>query len=61
MFLKFREDTPVSRQHVIDLVHRDKHLSLTPEGILAAELSSEDSRELVDEIHALLDKIAVLE
>jgi transcription-repair coupling factor (superfamily II helicase) len=61
VFLKFREDTPVSRQHVIDLVHRDKHLSLTPEGILAAELSSEDSRELVDEIHALLDKIAVLE
>ena len=59
--MKFREDTPVSRQHIIDLVHRDKHLSLTPEGIMAAELYSEDSRELVEEVHALLDKIAVLE
>ena len=61
VFLKFREDTPVSRQHVIDLVHRDKLLSLTPDGIMAAELTSEDSRELVEEIHTLLDKIAVLE
>jgi transcription-repair coupling factor (superfamily II helicase) len=61
VFLKFREDTPVSRQHVIDLVHRDRLLSLTPEGIMAAELSSEDSGELVQKIHTLLDKIAVLE
>ncbi|MEE8349436.1 MAG: transcription-repair coupling factor [Acidobacteriota bacterium] len=61
VFLKFREDTPISRQHVIDLVGRDRLLSLTPEGIMTAELTSGDSRELVEEIHALLDKIAVLE
>ena len=61
VFLRFREDTPVSRQHIIDLVHRDRLLSLTPEGIMAAELSSEDSRDLVQKIHTLLDKIAVLE
>jgi transcription-repair coupling factor (superfamily II helicase) len=61
VFLKFREDTPVSRQHVIDLVHRDQLLSLTPKGIMTAELISRDSHELVEEIHTLLDKIAVLE
>jgi len=61
VFLKLREDTPVSRQHVINLVHQDKLLSLTPEGIMAAELISRDSHKMVEEVHALLDKIAVLE
>ncbi|MEE2821581.1 MAG: transcription-repair coupling factor [Acidobacteriota bacterium] len=61
IFLKFREDTPVSRRNVIELVQRDRLLSLTPEGIMVAELTSGDSHELVKQIHTLLDEIAVLE
>ena len=61
IFLKFREDTPVSRKHIIDLVHLDGKLSLTPEGIMVAEVSSTHPGEVVEGVHTLLDKIAVLE
>ena len=60
--LKFREDTPVSRDHIIDLVHQSEdHLSLTPEGILSAEMSFVDGPEVFENVHGLLDKVAVLE
>ncbi len=60
--LKFREDTPVSRDHIIDLVHQSEdHLSLTPEGILSAEMSFVDGPAVFENMHGLLDKIAVLE
>ncbi|MDA2935435.1 transcription-repair coupling factor, partial [Acidobacteria bacterium AH-259-D05] len=47
VFLKFREDTPVSRQHIINLVHDNTQLSLTPEGIMAAQLPCTNPSDLV--------------
>ena len=61
VFFKFREDTPVSREHVIDLVRRNGHLCLTPEGIMSAELSSTLPSEVFQHVHTLLDEVAVLE
>ena len=61
LFLKFREDTPISRQHIIELVGQSRHLSLSPEGILAAELSISSPNGIIEKVHTLLDQIAVLE
>ena len=61
VFLKLREDTPISREHVIDLVSRNGRLGLTPEGTMSAEISSTLPDEVFQNIHALLDEVAVLE
>ncbi|MDA2926701.1 transcription-repair coupling factor, partial [Acidobacteria bacterium AH-259-G07] len=61
VFLKFREDTPVSRRHIIDLVARNGHFSVSPEGIMAAEISSPLPPEVFEDVHTLLDEITVLE
>ncbi|MFB3068383.1 MAG: TRCF domain-containing protein, partial [Acidobacteriota bacterium] len=61
VLLKFREDTPVSREHVIDLVRRTGKLSLTPEGNMSAEISSTLPSEVFQYVHSLLDEVSVLE
>ena len=61
VLLKFREDTPVSREHVIDLVRRSGELSLTPEGNMSAEISSTLPSEVFRYVDTLLDEVSVLE
>jgi transcription-repair coupling factor (superfamily II helicase) len=61
VFLKLREDTPISREHVIDLVSRNGRLGLTPEGTMTAEISSTLPDEVFQNVHTLLDEVAVLE
>lgn len=61
VFFRFREDTPVSPQHIVELVGGNMHLSLNPTGILSAEISSTTAPEIFDRLHALLEEIAVLE
>ena len=61
VFFRFREDTPVSPQHIVKLVGGSMHLFLNPTGILGAEISSTTAPEIFDRLHALLKEIAVLE
>ena len=59
--LKFRDDTPVSRSEIVELVRQThSHLSLTPEGVLLAEMPLVDKSKIFERVHGLLDKIAVL-
>ena len=59
--LKFRDDTPVSRSDIVELVHQThSRLSLTPEGVLLAEMSFIDKSKIFERVHELLDKITVL-
>ena len=59
--LKFRDDTPVSRSDIVELVSQThNHLSLTPEGVLLAEMSFVDKSKIFERVHGLLDEIAVL-
>lgn len=57
VFLRFRHDTPVSTQKIIDLVQRNGRLTFTPEGLLAVHLPSARPQELFAQLHAALDEI----
>ncbi len=59
--LKFREDTPVSAQHLIDLLRGGSGLALSPEGILSVELPSSVPTEVFERLHRVLTEISVLE
>ena len=61
LFLRFREDTPVSRQHIIELVERHGHLALNPDGVMVAEIFSSPSKDVFEDVHGLLDQVTVLE
>ena len=61
ILIKFREDTPVDPQRIIDLVHHNGHISLSPEGVVSATIPSALPTEVFKRLHALLDKIAMLQ
>ena len=58
--IRFREDTPVSRERIVDLVRRNGHISLSPEGVLSFQLASTLPSQIFQAVDAALDDIGLL-
>ena len=58
--IRFREDTPVSRERIVDLVRRDNHISLSPQGVLSFQLPSTLPYQIFKAVDATLDHIGML-
>ena len=60
VFIKFREDTPVSGQRIVDLARRNGRISLSPKGVLSLEVPSALPASIFKAVHATLNEIDVL-
>jgi transcription-repair coupling factor (superfamily II helicase) len=61
IFLKFRDDTPVSPQRLMDMMGRGRSISFLPEGVVAVIIPSASPTQIFEELHTILDDLAVLE
>lgn len=59
--LKFRHDTPLSPQRVIELVGLYEDLSLTPDGVISVRLGNARPSDVFRSLHGFLDEFAVLQ
>lgn len=59
VFIKFREDTPISRQRIVELVRQNGHLSLSPEGVLSFQVPSALPSDLFPALHRMLDEVVL--
>jgi transcription-repair coupling factor (superfamily II helicase) len=56
--IKFKEDTPVTPQHLIRLLRHDRRLSLSPDGTLSLQTSGSTASEMFPAIHRVLEELA---
>jgi transcription-repair coupling factor (superfamily II helicase) len=61
VFLKFRDDTPVSPRRLVEMIGRGRNISFMPEGLVAVSIPSLSPPQIFEELHHILDDLAVLE
>ena len=57
VFIRFRDDTPLSPTRVVEFVGKNPGASVTPEGVLAVTLSAVDPEQIFDSIRSVLDQL----
>jgi transcription-repair coupling factor (superfamily II helicase) len=60
VLIKFRDDTPISAERLVQFLHREPKLSLTPEGVLAVKVPPGRSPEVFAFLRSILHEIAML-
>ncbi|HSR53941.1 MAG TPA: transcription-repair coupling factor [Acidobacteriota bacterium] len=61
LMLKFRHDTPVQPEQIIELVKAGRGVSLTPEGVVILQADTSRVSEIFESVHSLLGELAVLQ
>ncbi len=59
-YLKFREDTPISVEHLVCLVGRNGQFSLSLDGVVSVSLSSTGPGGMFQELNSALDELSCL-
>ena len=59
--IRFREDAPVSRERIVDLVRSNGNISLSPEGVFSFQLPSTLPSQIFQSIDATLNDIGMLQ
>jgi transcription-repair coupling factor (superfamily II helicase) len=61
VFLKFRDDTPVSPERIMEMIGSGRPISFAPEGVVAVMIPSLSPSQFFEELHGIFDDLAVLE